>query len=64
MMTQRVVRLRQESLDAVPRISTERAELMTEAYQRYSALMSAPMRRALAFQDLSGAFSGRDNPPN
>ncbi len=28
-MTERVARLRQESLDAVPSISTERAELMT-----------------------------------
>ncbi len=52
MMTQRVARLRQESLDAVPRISTERAELITDAYQRYAGLMSAPMRRALAFQFL------------
>ena len=52
MITQRVAQLRQQSLDAVPRISTERAKLMTEAYQQHTALMSAPMRRALAFRYL------------
>ena len=48
-MSERVARLRQESLDAVPRISTERAELMTAFYQQNTGLMSVPMRRALAF---------------
>src|SRR5512143_853677 len=52
MISPRVVLLRQQSLDAVPSISTERAELMTEAYTRNTALMSAPMRRALAFKYL------------
>ena len=51
-MSERVARLRQESLDAAPTISTERAELMTEFYQREQGLMSAPVRRALAFQHL------------
>ncbi|HTP02946.1 MAG TPA: trans-4-hydroxy-L-proline dehydratase [Anaerolineales bacterium] len=51
-MTERVCRLRQESLAAVPTISTERAELMTEFYRRHTELTSAPMRRALAFQYL------------
>ena len=51
-MSERVARLRQESLDAKPTISTERAELMTEFYQQNTRLMSAPMRRALAFQYL------------
>ena len=53
-MTERVARLRQQSLDARPTISTERAELMTEFYRQNAGhgLMSAPMRRALAFQYL------------
>ena len=52
MITPRVALLRQQSLDAVPSISTERAELMTDAYARHSALSSVPMRRALAFKHL------------
>jgi pyruvate formate-lyase/glycerol dehydratase family glycyl radical enzyme len=53
-MSERVARLRQESLEAVPTISTERAELITEFYQQSMGpgMMSAPMRRALAFQHL------------
>jgi len=51
-MTERVARLRQQSLDAVPTISTERAELMTEFYRQNQGLMSAPVRRARAFQYL------------
>ena len=48
----RVARLRQQSLDAVPTISTERAELMTEFYQQNLGLVSVPVRRALAFKHL------------
>ncbi len=51
-MSDRVARLRQQSLDAMPSISTERAELMTEFYRQSDGLMSAPLRRALAFQYL------------
>lgn len=51
-MSERVALLRQQSLDAVPSISTERAELMTEFYRQSDGLLSAPMRRALAFQYL------------
>ncbi|MEJ2736056.1 MAG: glycyl radical protein [Anaerolineae bacterium] len=51
-MSERVARLRQKSLDAVPTISTERAELMTQFYQQNPKLMSAAARRALAFQYL------------
>jgi pyruvate formate-lyase/glycerol dehydratase family glycyl radical enzyme len=50
--SERVARLRQQSLDAVPTISTERAELMTQFYQQSPELMSAAERRALAFQYL------------
>src|SRR5512137_1395780 len=49
MITPRVATLRQQSLDAIPTISAERAVLMTEAYRLHDGLLSAPMRRALAF---------------
>ena len=52
MITERVARLRQQSLDAKPTLSPERALLMTETYRQQTDLMSAPMRRALAFQYL------------
>ena len=48
-MSQRVARLRQQSLEAVPTISTERAELMTEFYRPDQGLVSAPVQRALVF---------------
>ena len=51
-MTPRVAQLRQQSLDAIPTISTERAELMTAFYQQDLGMISAPVRRALAFQYL------------
>jgi formate C-acetyltransferase len=50
--TERVTCLRQQSLDAVPTISTERAELMTAFYQQDLGLVSTPVRRALALQYL------------
>src|SRR5512136_1979359 len=52
MITERVARLRQRSLDAKPTLSPERAVLMTEAYRQQTGLMSAPLHRALAFQYL------------
>ncbi len=51
-MSERVCRLRQQSLSAIPTISTERAELMTDFYREQTGLMSAPLRRALAFRHL------------
>ena len=50
-MNGRVKKLRQESLDAKPRVSTERALLMTRFYKE-SGLNSGPMQRALAFKYL------------
>jgi len=50
--TPRVVRLRQQSLEAVPTLSTERAELITEFYQQEHSLVSIPVQRARAFQYL------------
>jgi pyruvate-formate lyase len=51
-ITHRVTRLRQQSLDAVPTLSSERAELMTEFYRTHTGLMSTPVQRALSFQYL------------
>jgi pyruvate formate-lyase/glycerol dehydratase family glycyl radical enzyme len=51
-MTERVACLRQQSLDAVPSISTERAELVTRFHQQTAELMSVPVRRARVFQYL------------
>ncbi|MDY7076022.1 MAG: trans-4-hydroxy-L-proline dehydratase [Chloroflexota bacterium] len=51
-MSERVARLRKRSLEAKPVLSTERAELMTECYRQHLELMSAPVRRARAFQYL------------
>ncbi len=52
-MTPRVARLREESLAAVPRISAERALLVTEFYQGASAAgKSVPLQRALAFKHI------------
>jgi pyruvate formate-lyase/glycerol dehydratase family glycyl radical enzyme len=50
--TDRVTRLRQQSLEAIPTISTERAVLMTEFYQQELGMVSTPVRRALSFQYL------------
>ena len=51
-MTERVRKLRQESLEARETLSPERAVLMTEFYQQNLGLISVPLRRALAFQYL------------
>jgi formate C-acetyltransferase len=52
MISERVARLRKQSLAAKPTISTERAELMTQFHCQNQGYLSAPMRRALAFQFL------------
>jgi len=52
MIAERVRRLRQESLDARPAISTERAELITAFYRAGDGRHSPPMMRALAFRHL------------
>jgi pyruvate formate-lyase/glycerol dehydratase family glycyl radical enzyme len=51
-MSDRVARLRQQSLDAVPTLSPERAELITEFYALDQGSLSPPLRRALAFKYL------------
>ncbi|MCX6033601.1 MAG: glycyl radical protein [Chloroflexi bacterium] len=51
-MTKRVRKLRQQSLDAEETLSSERAELLTAFYRQELGPVSAPVRRALAFQYL------------
>ncbi|MFN2135658.1 MAG: pyruvate formate lyase family protein, partial [Candidatus Promineifilaceae bacterium] len=51
-MNDRIQRLRQQSLDAVPCISTERAELLTQFYEDELGPASSPVERAMAFHFL------------
>jgi formate C-acetyltransferase len=48
-MNERVQKLRQQSLEAVPTISAERAQLLTDFYQSEQGLTSIPVQRARAF---------------
>ena len=50
-MTERVKRLREQSLHAVPHISHERAVLVTGFYAK-AGFLSPPMRRALCFRTI------------
>ena len=54
-MTPRVLKLRQESFDAQPSISVERAVLVTQFYRENHVKYSIPVLRALNFKNL---FSG------
>jgi pyruvate formate-lyase/glycerol dehydratase family glycyl radical enzyme len=50
-LSERIARLRQQSLDAVPTISAERAVLLTRSYRETEGQNLSPaMRHALAFQ--------------
>jgi formate C-acetyltransferase len=51
-LTERVNRLRQQSLNAVESLSSERAELLTDFYQQNVGIMSVPVQRALSFAHL------------
>jgi pyruvate formate-lyase/glycerol dehydratase family glycyl radical enzyme len=51
-MTERVKKLRAQSLEAVESLSSERAELLTACYQQAQGLISTPVQRARAFQHL------------
>jgi formate C-acetyltransferase len=51
-VNERVAKLRQQSLDAIPRISIERAKLVTEVYKKYAGTVSVPVLRALVFKHL------------
>lgn len=51
-MRERVARLREESVTAIPRISMERAVLVTEAYEKYAGKVSIPVLRALTLKHI------------
>jgi formate C-acetyltransferase len=51
-MTDRIVKLRLQSLEAEETLSSERAELLTEFYKQDIGLVSTPVKRALAFKHL------------
>jgi formate C-acetyltransferase len=51
-MTERVRKLRQESLESPATLSVERARLLTEFSRGQVGLASSPMRRALAFRHI------------
>jgi formate C-acetyltransferase len=48
-MTERVKKLREQSINATPHLSAERARIVTE-FAREAQFLSAPMRRALTFR--------------
>jgi formate C-acetyltransferase len=48
-LTARVSRFRQQSLEAVESLSSERAELLTDFYSQHLEIMSVPVQRALSF---------------
>lgn len=52
MITERVKKLRQQSLNAVPRISMERAQIESEVYKKYEGKVSIPVLRALVLKEL------------
>ncbi len=53
MISERVKRLKEQSVNAKPYVSTERAELLTDFYESVAAdSVSAPVARALAFGHL------------
>ena len=51
-MTERISRLRQESFNAKPRISVERAQIITELYRELDGKVPTPVLRACAFKAL------------
>lgn len=51
-MNERIRKLRQQSVSAIPTISMERARLVTEAYKKYQGKVSMPVLRALTFKHL------------
>ncbi len=51
-MNERTTKLREASLEAVPTVSSERAELLTAFYQEHLGRYSVPVMRARAFEYL------------
>ena len=52
MITARVKKLREQSLNAVPRISMERAGIVDKVYKEYEGKVSTPVLRALCLKEL------------
>lgn len=52
MLTERVKKLRKQSVDAVPTISMERALILDEVYKKYEGTVSTPVLRALVLKEL------------
>jgi len=52
MMNERIEKLRKQSVDAVPRISMERAEIVNDVYREYEGTVSTPVLRALVLREL------------
>ncbi|GAB6136959.1 trans-4-hydroxy-L-proline dehydratase [Halanaerobaculum tunisiense] len=52
MKTERVKKLREQSLNAVPRISMERAKIVDEVYKEYQGTVSTPVLRGLVLKEL------------
>ncbi|HHY12705.1 MAG TPA: glycyl radical protein [Firmicutes bacterium] len=51
-MRERVLKLRTRSLDTVPTLSMERAQLVTHVYKQYEGKVPVPVLRALTFKEL------------
>lgn len=51
-MTERVKKLREQSLNAIPRISMERAQILNQVYAKYEGTVSTPVLRALVLKEL------------
>ncbi len=52
MMTERVKKLREESVSAVPYISMERAQIINAVYKQYEGSVATPVLRGLALREL------------
>lgn len=51
-MTERITRLRSQSMNTKPKVDAERALIITEAYRNMSPSLPAPIKRALAFKSI------------
>ncbi|WP_330404446.1 trans-4-hydroxy-L-proline dehydratase [Vallitalea okinawensis] len=51
-MTERVKKLREQSLNAEPYISMERAKIIDEVYKKYEGTVATPILRALVLKEL------------
>ncbi len=52
MMTERVKKLREESVSAIPYISMERAQIINAVYKQYEGSVATPVLRGLALREL------------